>query len=73
MLKRNVEDFPLSNVDYIDIRNHGHTAFEGFAAFQTFRGTMRRDDGALERTTTIVSPQFLPAHGPRYRGRPRLH
>src|SRR5215472_7275175 len=60
MLKRNVKDFPLSNVDYIDIRNQARTAFEDFAAFQTFRGTMPRDDGTLERTTVaIVSPNFF--------------
>ena len=60
MLKRNVKDFPLSNVDYIDIRNQARTAFEDFAAFQTFRGTMPRDDGTLERTTiAIVSPNFF--------------
>ena len=60
MLKRNVKDFPLSNVDYIDIRNQARTAFEDFAAFQTFRGTIPREDGTLERTTiAIVSSNFF--------------
>src|SRR5580704_18876810 len=42
MLKRNVKDFPLSNVDYLDIHNQAHSTFRDFAALQTFRGTVPR-------------------------------
>ncbi len=60
MLKRNVKDFPLSNVDYLDIRNQARSAFQDFAAFQTFRGTVPRSDGTLERTIdAVVSPNFF--------------
>jgi putative ABC transport system permease protein len=60
MLKRNVKDFPLSNVDYLDIRNQARSAFQDFAAFQTFRGTLPRSDGTLEQTVSaVVSPNFF--------------
>src|SRR5271155_2554957 len=42
MVKRNVKDFPLSNVDYLDIRQQARTAFQDFAGVQTFRGTLPR-------------------------------
>ena len=61
MLKRNVKDFPLSNVDYLDIRNQARTAFQDFAAVQTFRGTLpRADTGAPEPVVgAVVSPNFF--------------
>ncbi|HEV3197784.1 MAG TPA: ABC transporter permease [Bryobacteraceae bacterium] len=60
MLKRNVKDFPLSNVDYLDIHNQARGAFEDFAALLTFRGTVPRTDGTLERTIgAVVSPNFF--------------
>jgi putative ABC transport system permease protein len=66
MLKRNVKDFPLSNVDYLDIHNQARSAFADFAAFLTFRGTVPRSDGTLERTIgAVVSPNFF-----RLMGRP---
>jgi predicted permease len=64
MLKRNVKDFPFSNVDYLDTRNQAHTAFQDFAAVQTFRGTLPRSDGTLERTiNAVVSPNFFQMMG----------
>src|SRR5215813_1203867 len=64
MQKRNVKDFPLSNVDYLDIRKQAHTAFTDFAALQTFRGTLPREDGTQERTrVAIVSPNFFQLMG----------
>ncbi len=60
MLKRNVKDFPLSNVDYLDIHNQARSAFEDFAALQTFRGTIPQSDGTPERTIgAVVSPNFF--------------
>jgi len=58
--KRNVKDFPLSNADYLDIRNQARSAFEDFAAFETFRGTLPRSDGTVERAIgAVVSPNFF--------------
>src|ERR1044072_943489 len=34
--KRNVKDFPLSNVDFLDLRNGAKNNFEDFAAVNTF-------------------------------------
>ena len=61
MLKRNVKDFPLSNVDYLDIRQQAHAAFEGFAAVQTFRGTLPRTDGGPPDPVigAVVSSNFF--------------
>src|SRR3954447_14384027 len=33
--KRNVKDFPLSNVDFLDLRNGANNSFEDFAAVNT--------------------------------------
>ena len=38
--KRNVKDFPISNVDFLDVRNGAKNNFEDFAALQTFRFTL---------------------------------
>jgi predicted permease len=61
MVRRNVKDFPLSNVDYLDIRNHARAAFQDFAAVQTFRGTLpRADTGTPEPVVgAVVSANFF--------------
>jgi putative ABC transport system permease protein len=60
MVKRNVKDFPLSNVDFLDIRHQARTAFQDFAAVQTFRGTLQGNDGAPEPVRGgVVSPNFF--------------
>lgn len=60
MTKRNVKDFPLSNVDFLDIHRQARTAFQDFAAVQTFRGTLQGNDGAIEPVTGgVVSPNFF--------------
>jgi putative ABC transport system permease protein len=60
MLKRNVKDFPLSNVDYLDLRQQVRSAFDDFAAVQTFRGTLQRPDGTPERVIGgVVSANFF--------------
>src|SRR6185503_12312811 len=46
--KRNVKDFPLSNADFLDLRN-AKNSFEDFAAVQTGRFTLPGLDGTPER------------------------
>src|SRR5881392_1921927 len=47
--KRNVKDFPLSNCDFLDLRNGAASAFEQMAAVTTFRFTVPREDGASDQ------------------------
>src|SRR4029079_10832514 len=47
--KRNVKDFPVSNVDFLDVRNGAKNNFDDFAALQTFRFTLPGLDGTPER------------------------
>lgn len=62
--KRNVKDFPLSNVDYLDLRNGAKNNFEDFAAVNTFRFTMPAADGAPERVrAATVSTNFFQMMG----------
>ena len=46
---RNVKDFPMSNVDFLDLRNGAKNNFEDFAAVNTGRITMPALDGTPER------------------------
>ena len=58
--KRNVKDFPLSNVDYLDLRNGAKNNFEDFAAVSTFRFTLPGSDGTPERIrAAAVSTNFF--------------
>ena len=43
--RRNVKDFPLSNADFLDLRNGAKSNFEEFAAVSTFRATLPGLDG----------------------------
>ena len=62
--KRNVKDFPLSNVDYLDIRNGAKNNFEDFAAVSTFRITLPGLDGTPERVrVAAVSTNFFKMMG----------
>jgi putative ABC transport system permease protein len=64
MQKRNVKDFPLSNVDFLDLRNGANKAFEDFAAVNTFRLTMPGTDGTPERVRmAAVSTNFFQMMG----------
>src|SRR5204863_3968697 len=36
MQKRNVKDFPISNVDFLELRNGAKNSFEDMAAVNTF-------------------------------------
>ena len=62
--KRNVKDFPLSNVDYLDLRNAAKNNFEDFAAVSTFRFTLPGLDGTPERVRLAnVSINFFKMMG----------
>src|ERR1051326_7813642 len=49
MRRRNVKDFPLSNADFLDLRNGAKKQFEDFAAINTFRHTLPAPDGTAEQ------------------------
>jgi putative ABC transport system permease protein len=58
--KRNVKEFPLSNADYLDLRNGAKNNFEDFAAFNTGRFTLPGVDGTPERVRVAgVSTNFF--------------
>src|ERR1043165_7074471 len=58
--KRNVKDFPLSNADFLDLRNGAQNNFEDFAAVQTFRFTLPGLDGTPEQVRAArVSINFF--------------
>ena len=58
--KRNVKDFPLSNVDFLDLRNGAKNTFEDMAAVNTFRFTLPGADGTPERIrVAAVSTNFF--------------
>src|SRR5690349_13749820 len=62
--RRNVKDFPLSNVDFLDLRNGAKNNFEDFAAVQTGRITMPSLDGTPERVRIAgVSTNFFQMMG----------
>jgi predicted permease len=62
--KRNVKDFPLSNADYLDLRNGAKNNFEDFAAFNTGRFTLPGLDGTPERVRVAgVSTNFFQMMG----------
>ena len=62
--RRNVKDFPLSNADYLDLRNGARSAFEDFAAALTFRDTLPGVDGAPEEYRgAVVSTNFFRVMG----------
>src|ERR1700754_318376 len=64
MQKRNVKDFPLSNVDYLDLRNGARNNFEDFAALNTFRATLPGLDGTPQRVPiAAVSTNFIQMMG----------
>src|SRR5260370_4444640 len=49
MRRRNVKDFPLSNADFLDLRNGAKRTFEDFAAVNTFRFPLLASDGRPEQ------------------------
>ncbi|HEX3253090.1 MAG TPA: ABC transporter permease [Pyrinomonadaceae bacterium] len=61
---RNVKDFPLSNVDFLDLRNGAKNNFEDFAAVNTGRITLPALDGTPERVRIAgVSTNFFQMMG----------
>ena len=64
MKTRNVKDFPISNVDFLDLRKGANNNFEDFAAVQTFRFTLPGLDGTPERVrAAAVSTNFFQMMG----------
>src|ERR1051326_8027593 len=64
MDKRNVKDFPVSNADFLDLRNGAKTNFEDFASVQTFRFPLPGLDGTPERVrAAAVSTNFFQMMG----------
>src|ERR1041384_2420477 len=64
MQKRNVKDFPMSNVDFLDLRNGAKNNFDDFAAVQTGRVTLPGLDGTPERVRlAAVSTNFFQMMG----------
>ena len=62
--KRNVKDFPVSNVDFLDLRNGAKNSFEDMAAVSTFRFTLPGLDGTPERIrAAAVSTNFFQMMG----------
>ena len=62
--RRDVKDFPLSNVDFLDLRNGAKNNFEDFAAVQTGRITLPALDGRPERVRiAAVSTNFFEMMG----------
>jgi predicted permease len=62
--RRNVKDFPLSNADFLDLRNGAKNNFEDFAAVNTFRATLPGLDGTPERVrVAAVSTNFFQMMG----------
>ena len=60
MRKRNVKDFPVSDADFIDLRNGTAGMFQGLAGVFTNRGTILRDDGSPEQIrTAVITPNFF--------------
>jgi putative ABC transport system permease protein len=52
--KRNVRDFPLSNANFIDLREGTKSAFDDLAGVFTFPLTLQREDGTPEQTNAAV-------------------
>src|SRR5436309_4635730 len=49
MRKRNVRDFPLSNADYIDLREGTKNVFQDMGGVFTFPNLLPREDGTPEQ------------------------
>jgi hypothetical protein len=52
--KRNVRDFPLSNANFIDLREGTRSAFEDLAGVFTFPLTLQHEDGTPVRANAAV-------------------
>src|SRR5437016_12082720 len=64
MRRRNVKDFPLSNADFLDLRNGAKNNFEDFGAVNTFRQTLPGIDGTPQQVRgAAVSTNFFQMMG----------
>ena len=54
MRKRNVRDFPISNANFIDLREGTKAAFEDIAGIFTFPLTLQREDGTAEQANAAI-------------------
>jgi predicted permease len=54
MRKRNVRDFPISNANFIDLREGTKSAFEDIAGVFTFPLTLQREDGTVEQANAAI-------------------
>ena len=52
--RRNVRDFPLSNANFIDLREGTKSVFDDLAGVFTFPLTLQHEDGTPEQTNTAV-------------------
>ena len=52
--KRNVRDFPISNANFIDLREGTRSVFDDLAGVFTFPLTLQREDGTPEQTNAAV-------------------
>src|SRR5215831_11547027 len=52
--KRNVRDFPISNANFIDLREGTKSVFDDLAGVFTFPLTLQREDGTPEQTRAAV-------------------
>jgi putative ABC transport system permease protein len=60
MRARNVRDFPLSNEEFIDLRDGTRDAFQDFAGVFTFRNILPGEDAAPEQVrTAVVTTNFF--------------
>src|SRR5436853_3964658 len=58
--KRNVRDFPLSNADYIDLREGTKGAFQDMAGVFTFPNVLPREDGTPDQVYFgVVTTNFF--------------
>ena len=63
---RNVEDFPLSHADFIDLRTNSASTFEDVGAVLSGRGAVPQHDGSLEEICWArVTPNFFHVMGAR--------
>jgi len=66
MTRRNVRDFPFSDANFIDLRDGSKAFFEDFAAVNTGRGVVPREDGTPEQVRfAAVTPNFFRLLGAR--------
>jgi len=62
--KRNVKGLPLSNADYIDLRNGTKSVFSDMAGVFSFRQVVERADGTPEQITmAVVTTNFFDVMG----------